>query len=632
MSNRNFSTREMNWVALYAFLWLLVGCSEQKESESTADTVNDIESDSYLVEILPSYQNELLPEGLHWETNESDPVFSSNEAKRGGKFNSWILGFPLTLRTVGPDSNGSFATYTRANNLGLVGVHPNTLDYYPVLATHWAFGDDGRTVYYQLNENATWSDGEPVTADDFMFAVDFMRSEHIVAPWYNNHYTNVIVNISKYDDHTISIEGATAKPPEEMLNEYGLSPIPRHFHRLDENWVQEYNWRLAPTTGAYRISIVEKGQYVEFQRNENWWGDSNLYLRNRYNVDIIRFTVIRDMNVAWEYFLRGEIDSFPLVMPSFWHEKANGEDFDNGYIQKIKFYTDRPQPSYGMWMNMDDPILGNLNVRLGIAHATNVEKMLSTLLRGDYERLKMQFEGYGDYSNPSIQPREFDLFQADNYLVAAGFKDRGSDGIRANENGQRLAFRVVYGSQEHTPRLVLLREEAKKAGIELNLQLLDSSAQFKQILEKKHQIAWMGWSTGLVPRFWQYYHSDNAHIPQTNNITNTDDPELDSLIMRYRESKEKDERIGLAHLLQRMTHDAGAYIPTYKVPYTREAYWRWLKMPKHFGTRTTDTIFNPLGEALFWFDENLKLETMAAKQEGISYPVVNITDTTWQVD
>ena len=134
--------------------------SEQKESESTADAVNDIESDSYLVEILPSYQNELLPEGLRWETNESDPVFSSNEAKRGGKFNSWILGFPLTLRTVGPDSNGSFATYTRANNLGLVGIHPNTLDYYPVLATHWAFGDDGRTVYYRLNEDATWSDGE----------------------------------------------------------------------------------------------------------------------------------------------------------------------------------------------------------------------------------------------------------------------------------------------------------------------------------------------------------------------------------------------------------------------------------------------------------------------------------------
>ncbi|MGE4657382.1 MAG: ABC transporter substrate-binding protein, partial [Gammaproteobacteria bacterium] len=402
--------------------------------------------------------------------------------------------------------------------------------------------------------------------------------------------------------------------------------------KLDESWVQDYNWRLAPTTGAYRISRVEKGQYVEFQRNENWWGDHNRYLRNRYNVDTIRFTVIRDMNVALEYFLRGELDSFPLVRPDFWHEKAHGDAFDNGYIQKIKFYTDRPQPSYGMWMNMDDPMLGNLNVRLGLAHATNVDKMLNTILRGDYERLKMQFEGYGDYSHPSIKAREFDLRKADEYLKAAGFRNRGPDGIRVRGDGQRLELRVVYGTQGDTPRLVLLREEAKKAGIELNLQLLDSSAQFKQILEKNHQIAWMGWASGLVPRFWQHYHSDNAHKPQTNNITNTDDPQLDALIMEYRDSTDRGERVRLSHLLQQMIHDAGAFIPTYKIPYTREAYWRWLRLPVHYGTRTTDAIFNPLTEALFWIDDDIKRDTLTAKEQGIAYPAVNITDTTWRVD
>ena len=37
----------------------------------------------------------------------------------------------------------------------------------------------------------------------------------------------------------------------------------------------------------------------------------------------------------------------------------------------------------------------------------------------------------------------------------------------------------------------------------------------------KHQAAWMGWSGGgLSPRYWQFYHSDNAHKPQTNNVTN----------------------------------------------------------------------------------------------------------------
>ena len=64
----------------------------------------------------------------------------------------------------------------------------------------------------------------------------------------------------------------------------------------------------------------------------------------------------------------------------------------------------------------------------------------------------------------------------------------------------------------------------------------------------------------------------------------------------------------------------------------REAYWRWLRLPVHYGTRTTDAIFNPLAEALFWIDDDIKRDTLTAKEQGIAYPAVNITDTTWRVD
>lgn len=625
----------MNRVAFLAATLVLVSCGQGDAPQSPGPVAEtdaiELTLQSRFVEELPTYESAPLPEGLEWVTNEEEPVWSSPEAQRGGTFNTFVLSFPLTLRTVGPDSNDSFSAYKRYTNLGLVTLHPNTLNYIPQLATHWAFDPDGKTVYYRLDPDARWSDGEPVTADDYMFTIEFMRSEHIVAPWYNNHYTTQIVNVTKHDDYTISIEGATAKPAEELLYEYGLSPTPRHFHKLDENWVQDYNWRSEPGTGAYRISRVEKGQFVEFARTEDWWGDDKRYLANRFNPETIRITVIRDMNVAWEYFLRGELDSFPVLMPRFWHEKARGEEFDNGYINRIKFYTDTPQPSQGMWLNMDDPMLADRNVRLGLAHAMNVELLLSTVLRGDYERLKTHHDGYWDYSNPDIQPREFDLQKAGEYLDAAGFTTRGPDGIRMR-GGQRLALRVVYSTQEHTPRLVLLREEARKAGVELNLQLLDSSAAFKQILEKQHQIAWMGWGITLTPRFWQHYHSENAHKPQTNNITNTDDPELDALIMEYRAATDKETRIRLAHELEQMIHDSGAFIPTYKVPYTREAYWRWLRLPEHYATRTTEVIFNPMVEGLFWIDEEIKAETLAAKNRGDAFEVVNITDTTWRVE
>ena len=43
----------------------------------------------------------------------------------------------------------------------------------------------------------------------------------------------------------------------------------------------------------------------------------------------------------------------------------------------------------------------------------------------------------------------------------------------------------------------------------------------------------LGWAGArlFVQAYWQGFHSDNAHKPQTNNITNTDDPELDKLII-----------------------------------------------------------------------------------------------------
>lgn len=608
------------------------GGSSDTDQPGTGDASDVVVSrgDTHLVADPPTYDSVPLPEGLVWVTNDEDPAFSSPDAKRGGTFNDFMISFPLTLRVIGPDSNGGFSNYLWPNNLvPLVEQHPNTLNFIPYLATHWAFHPDGKTVSYRINENAKWSDGEPITADDFLFTWDYGRSEHTVAPYYQDYFGNEIVKVTKHDDYTISVEGAVAKPQDELLYEYGIWPTPRHFHVLDENWVEDYNWKIEPNAGPYQISRVENGRLIEFSRKDDWWGDDLKYFANRFNPKTIRYTVIRDVNVAWEYFLRGELDAFPIILPNYFYEKAIGEPFDKGWIHRIKFYTDRPQPSQGMWLNMDDPILADRNVRLGLHHAMNVDLMLRSVLRGDYERLRMHYDGYGDYSHPDIQARSFDLDLANEYFDRAGWTEFGPDGIR-RKGGQRLSLTVLYSTQEHTARLVVLREEAKKAGVELNLQLTDSAAAFKQILEKQHQIGWMAFNVGPWPSPWQHYHSENAHKPQTNNITNTDDLELDALIDAYDSATDKETRIRLSHEIQQMLHDIGMFIPMYKVPYTREAYWRWMQLPDHYATRTTDVIFDPMAEGLFWIDQEIKEETLQAKENGVSFPPVYIEDTTWR--
>lgn len=586
---------------------------------------------AYSSEQTPSSLPQRLPEGLHWQTNNEDPIFASPDAKRGGRFRSFVTTFPLTLRLVGPDSNGSFAGFMRANNFSLVGIHPNTLKPIPELASHWAFGDDGHSLFFRLDPDARWSDGRPVTADDYVFALEFMRSKYILAPWYNNHYSKVLVDIVKYDRHTIGILGSVAKPRDEMLFEYSISPVPKHFHQLDEHWVRDYNWKIAPNTGPYIIDTIRKGKYIEFRRKAQWWGDDKRYFKHRFNPDFVRIKLIRDVNIAYQYFRKGELDSFPLLMPRLWHKKAQGRIYDKGYAGKIKFYNDLPRPISGLFLNEDSPLLSDRRVRYAIAHALNIDKVINTVLRGDYERLQTPHEGYGDYTNTTIRARSFDIGKASALLNEAGWQQRGPDGIRVKD-GQRLSIRVTYYNSGHNDRLVVLAQEARKAGIELALQLLDPSAAFKQILENKHQAAWMGWSGGgLSPRYWQFYHSDNAHKPQTNNVTNTDNPMIDAKIAAYRAATDKASRVKLAHELEQLVFEQGSVIPTFKVPYTREAFWRWLKLPPFYGTRTSDSLFDPMGSSggLFWIDEATRRQVEQAKSRGQALPPLHITDQRW---
>ena len=109
--------------------------------------------------------------------------------------------------------------------------------------------------------------------------------------------------------------------------------------------------------------------------------------------------MIKDNNVAFRFFERGEIDLFGLVLPDLWHQKAKGELYDNGYIHRLVAYTDTRQPARGLFLNQADPLLADRYVRLGLHHSMNFQKMISTVLRNDYARLPQHYTGYGEYSD-----------------------------------------------------------------------------------------------------------------------------------------------------------------------------------------------------------------------------------------
>jgi microcin C transport system substrate-binding protein len=573
---------------------------------------------------------EFLPDDIRWVTNDSAPLFAAPEARKGGTYRTFITSFPLTLRQVGPDSNGVFAGVIYSLDKSLLSIHPNTEEILPSLATHWAYGDDNKTMYFKLNPSARWSDGKPVTADDYLYTLEFMRSKHIVAPFYNNYYTNEIEKVIQYDDHTIAVVSAKEMP--ELHMRLSISPTPRHFYgEVPEDFVRRFNWSIAPNTGPYDIDEVNKGKYITLKRKTDWWGQDLKYFKGRYNVDTIRYTVIRDVNSAFEFFRNDRLDAFALILPDFWHEKARDLDIhQKGYIHKIWFYNDTPQPSMGFWLNQAFDLFQDRRLRYAFAHAINMEKLLTGILRGDYSRLHQHYAGYGAYSDEAITAREFSIETVEQLMTSADWK-RGAGGIW-EKDGRRYVVTVNYSAEHHTQRLVVLKEEARKAGIELNLKRMDGSADWKLNLEKKHEAAWTGFSTSLRPRYWQHYHSENAFQTQTNNFTNTADPELDRLIEQYESSLEIKERIRLSRIIQAKLHEIGAFVPAYKVGYYRGAHWRWWRFPEIPATKHSDDLFDELGTALFWCDEMLQTETRQAMRTGRTFEPVTRIDTTFKPD
>ncbi|HDZ9177765.1 extracellular solute-binding protein [Vibrio cholerae] len=583
-----------------------------------------------------------LPSNLQWQTNWDEPVFASAEAKRGGTYRTHLLSFPQTLRSVGPDSNSGLRGYFLDDVPALVAKHPDTLQWIPQLANEWAFAGDNKTVYFKLNAQAKWSDGEPVTADDFVFMLKFYRSPDIVAPWYNEYYTTVIDDVIKIDEHTFAAVSKVEKNQEDLLYTLGsLVPRPEHFYAnpkkdenkdgIDDDFVRRYNFEGEPTTNAYYLDEVKKGKSITFKHvGDDWWGYSNRYYQHRFNVDKIRLTIIRDEDIALKHFEKGSLDAFNMILPALWHEKANGELYEKGYIHKFWGYNQMPQGAGGLWMNVSMSLLGDVNVRKGLTYATDFDGMIEKITRGDYSRKPhaMGF-GHGGYDLPNPQPPRFEPEKAIKYFEAAGFNKIGPDGIRVNAKGERLSFAITYGVSSWTPRIAYLKEQAKQAGLEFTLNLVDGSSAFKYILEKKHELAFVNMGTSDVPAYWEYFHSVNANKAQTNNHTNYSSPELDTLIEKYKNEFDIEKKMNFSHQIQKLIADADVIVPGYMVTYAREAHWRWIKFPNDPMTKRTQALFpvdREIGLHTFWIDPEVKQETEKAMKSGKAFEPVTVLD------
>lgn len=576
-----------------------------------------------------------LPADLVWQTNDTDPEFSSPDAKRGGTVTFAIATYPPTLRRVGPNSNHAFRGYMYDNYLvALTMPHPNTDNPIPGTATHWAVSKDRKTVYYKLNPAVHFNDGQPVTADDYFFTFYFYTSPHIKAPWYNDFYSTEFAGITKFDDYTIAITLPDERP--DPIYNTSIEPTPRNFFKdLGPDYPVRNKFLEQPGVGPYHINYqkVVHEQSITLDRLDRWWGDSLRYYRHRYNAAHITYRVVRDPAKSYQMFLLGDLDFMEIRIPKFWYSLDNETVFQKGLIEKHTFYYDRPCPTWGLFLNTIKPGLDDLNVRLGIQHATDWQRVINTFYRGDYQRLNQYAEGFGKFTNPAIRARPYDPDAAMRYFAAAGYTRRDSKGILTNPaTGARLSFQLTCRDTDQRKCLPTLIDSACKAGVEFRPEALETTTFFKKTQEKKHDIAFTAWNvSNKYPTFWEGFHIENAvetnadgvEVPkrQTNNITSTRDKALSDLIDKHRAAKTESEVQTLGHEIQQRIHDEASFVPGFKVVTYRIASWHWVKYAPEFGMKSSDDIFET---GTFWLDEAERGTTSRAATPR--QPVVQVHD------
>lgn len=629
--------------------------SASAPAPATADSMMEVDLARTLKEQASFYRFKPLselPAGLVWQDGSDLPEFADLNAKKGGTFNYFMQDFPRTLRTLGPDATGGMRQYLLDYTaVYLLHDHPNEAGkVYPGIAKQWAVDGATSTIYFRIDPDARWSDGRPITTDDFVFTFYFMRSPHLNEPWYNNYYSTKYTSLTVYDKMTFALTMPENKPDLPSRSSL-FAPYPRHaYGDFGPGWLERFQWRTPPTTGAYVLKEkdIEKGRSITLTRQDDWWARDKRFFRGRYNPDRYRFEIIRDIDKAAEAFARGDIDMFTLGLPKFWYESISADHpaVKAGYLVRAKFFNRTPRPDWGLWINSRKPGLDSLDVRLGIQHATNFDLVCAQFFRGDAVRLQTRSDGYPFRAHPTITARPFDPVKAREYFAKAGFTTQGPDGVLRSADGRRLSFTITTFRPDLRDLLPILAQEAIKAGLEFKLEILDQTTGWKKIQEKNHEIALVALSRSveIYPRYWEMYHGSNAFEDayldpsgkfvetyaagkpnpnpqkirvQTNNMTMTFIPELDRLIEDYDRAQTLDDIQRIGAQIEQIIYDDASWVNGWALPFYRVGYARYVKWPAAFNvasSRTAEEFF------VHWIDPEEKKAVEEARKSDRTFP------------
>ncbi len=382
---------------------------------------------------------------------------------------------------------------------GLVTINPYTLQPEPAVASSWSFSENGRIVTFQLNPEARWSNGDPVTAEDFVWswrrsldpALGNLNTERLF-PIKNaeGYATGAIadpgaVGIAALDPHTLQL---TLDEPTPyllyLLDDAATYPVHRatieKFGKATDRFTRWTRVGNIVSNGPFSLKTWQLNRRIELEKSQTYWNADAVKLNG------IVFHPIESGMVEERMFRAGQLHyTMDVPLGKIAGYKAMAQ---SPYEQSPSF------ASYFYIFNMQQSPVDDVRVRKALAMAIDRERLASTVLENVYLPLySLLPAAVPGYTPPAVL--HYDPEQARRLLAEAGYP--GGAGWPGLE--------VIYNTLESHHKIVVALQQMwmEELNIQVTLANMEWRVYLDMIAQKNFQIARAG-------RQWTYLDPHSA--------------------------------------------------------------------------------------------------------------------------
>lgn len=483
-------------------------------------------------------------------------------------------------------------------NQQLLGIDFKTLDLVPWLAESRPViepnDEGGLNITYQIRKEATWDNGEPITAKDVEFTLKVIKNPNVdnqrIRPYYDfigdiifyeddpkkfTFICNEVYILAEASSGDFSVLPAHNYDPKGLLSDFTIKQLTENADELENDpklieFAEDYNSEkrqrekeFIEGSGPYRLYEWVTGQRVVLERKENWWGDkiagTNCYFEA--NAPYLNYQTINDQTTALVALKSGKLDVMRSIKAKDFVDLPNSEKFTRSFNS----HTPMQLAYTYLGINTRLPKFEDKRTRQALAHLINVKKQIETILYGLGEQVigpihPSKKKAY----NSSIVPYEFNPEKAKELLKEVGWEDTDGDGILDLElDGDRVPFNIEFsynsGNDSRKATALLFQEEARKIGINVEVTTQEWSIYLENTKNHNFEMYYGAWIAAPVPSDpYQIWHTKSYN--GGSNYVGFGNAETDALIERIRKELDEDKRAELYREFQVILHEEVPYI------------------------------------------------------------------------